>query len=220
MKLSIIIITLNEVDCISQVLEEIPKDIVDEILVVDGHSSDGTPELVRKLGYNVVMQEKKGYGMAFIEGARHARGDVLILMNGDGSQDPRYIRDFLSQLQLGHKVVFASRYAKGAGSEDDTLITYLGNKIFTFLTNVVHGVGISDSLFMYAAIDKTIFDSLQLPYWNFELCVAVPIRVHKKGYRFVEIPAFERKRLHGTKKVHAFLHGLRILWAIIKERFI
>jgi len=220
MKVSVIVITLNEVDCVPHVLAGIPKDIVDEILVVDGHSTDGTPERVRKLGYKVIMQEKKGYGMAFIEGVQHAQGDILILMNGDGSQDPKYIPDFLKKIQEGYKVVFASRYLKGAGSADDTLLTLVGNKVFTFLTNLLCGTGISDSLFMYAAIERDVFKSIDLNYWNFEFCVAVPIRVHKKGYIFAEIPTFELKRLHGTKKVHAFFHGLRILWVIIREAFV
>jgi len=219
MKVSAVIITLNEVGSIGRVLEEIPRDCVDEIVVVDGRSSDGTAELVRKLGYNVIVQKEKGYGTAFMEGARHATGDVLVLMNGDGSMDPKEIPKFLDQVKKGYKVVFGSRYAKGARSADDTIITYVGNKIFTFLTNFLCGVGISDCLFMYVVVRKDVLESLGMRSWSFEFCIEFPIKVHKKKYKFAQVPCFERKRFCGTKKVNAFFDGLRILWVIIREAF-
>jgi len=220
MNVSVIVITLNEVGSIERVLEEIPRDVVDEVIVVDGQSTDGTPELVRKMGYKVVMQEEKGYGTAFPTGAEAAKGNVVILMNGDGSQDPKDIPKFLEKIKEGYKVVFASRYLKGAGSDDDTLITYVGNKLFTFLINVIHKVGVSDSLFTFIAIDKEVFKSLEMQYPSFDFCVELPIKLHRKGYKIAEIPSFERKRFHGEKKVHAFFDGLKILWIIIKEAFL
>ena len=220
MIVSVIVITLNEVKSIERVLEEIPKDDIEEILVVDGHSTDGTPELVRKMGYKVVAQEGKGYGMAFLTGAKHAKGDILVLMDSDGSHNPKDIPKLLEKIKEGHKVVFASRYLKGSGSADDTFIRYLGNKIFTSISNLIHNIGISDSLFLFAAIDKSVFNSLGLKRSGFEFCVEVPIKVHKKGYKFAEVASFERRRFHGKSKVNAFFHGLVILWTIIKEAFL
>lgn len=219
MTVSVILITLDEVNCIGRVLDSIPKDAVDEILVVDGHSTDGTPELVRNMGYNVIFQEGKGYGAAFLTGAKNAKGDIIILMDSDGSQNPEDIPKLLEKIKEGYKVVFASRYLKGSGSEDDTFIRFVGNKFFTALTNLLHGVGISDSLFLFAAIDKNVFNSLGLKYQGFEFCVEVPIKAHKKGYKFAQIPSFERKRFHGKSRVNAFIHGIKILKTIIKELF-
>jgi len=220
MNVSVIVITLNEAGSIPRVLQEIPKDAVDEILVVDGHSTDGTPEIVRKSGHNVIPEEGKGFGMAYITGARHAKGDTLIFTTGDGSQDPKDIPKLIAKMKEGYKVVLASRYAKGGSSEDDTPITFIGNKCFTFITNLLHGTRVSDSLYMYAAIDKKTFFELDLKYPSFEFCVEVPIKAHRKGHKIGEVPVHERKRFHGTKKVNEFLDGLKILRAIIREAFV
>jgi len=219
MNVSVIIITLNEAEAIGRVIEEVPKDSVSEILVVDGNSTAGTPDVVRRLGHKVINQEGKGYGDAFMTGARHASGDTLVLMDGDGSQDPKYIPALLEEIRAGKKAVFASRYMKGAGSADDTLIRYIGNRFFTFLTNALHGVGISDSLFLFAAIDKKVFGGLGLKQAGFEFCVEVPIKVRKTGHEFAQIPSKERKRFHGVSRFNAFSLGIKILKFIIKERF-
>ena len=97
MSVSVIIITLNEFESIGQVLKELPRNL-DEILVVDGYSSDGTPELVKSLGYEVIMQQGKGYGAAFLTGIKKAKGDVLVLMDGDGSHNPADIPRLLEKV--------------------------------------------------------------------------------------------------------------------------
>ena len=217
MKVSVIIPTLNEVGSIEGVLGEIPKDVVDEILVVDGHSTDGTPELVRKLGYNVITQEGRGYGLAVSIGIKHAKGDVIVLMDGDGSYEPHDIPALLQCLEEGYDVALGSRYMAGSGSEDDTVVRYIGNKLLTFLLNAIHGVGISDSLFLYVAARREIFQSLDLRSSNFEYCVEFPIKAHRAGFKFAEVPSIERKRTAGQSKVNALYHGLRILRVILRE---
>lgn len=219
MKVSVIIITLNEVNSISSVLGAIPKDAVDEIIVVDGYSTDGTPEVVKKLGYKAIGQKGRGYGAAFLTGIAHAKGDVLILMDGDGSHNPADIPCLLEKLTGEYDVVFASRYLPDSGSEDDTAIRYLGNKILTYLANFFHRIGISDSLFLYTAVRKEVFDKIDLKSHSFEFCVEVPIRIHKAGFKFAEVPSFEKKRIYGRSRVNAFYHGIKILWVIIKTRY-
>ena len=216
MKVSVIIPTLNEVGSIERVLKEIPKDIVNEILVVDGHSTDGTPELVKKLGYKLIEQEGQGYGLAFSTGIKHATGDVLVLMDADGSHNPNDIPKLLKCIDDGYDITFGSRYLPGSGSKDDTLIRYIGNKLFTYLLNKIHGVGLSDSLFLYVAAKKRVFDSIEMKSANFEYCIEFPIKAHRAGFRFAEIPSFEQKRTAGKTKVNAFYHGLRILWVILR----
>jgi len=216
-KVSIIIPTLNEVENIEKVLREIPKDKVDEVLVVDGHSTDGTIELVEKLGYPLIFQKEKGFGAAISTGVKHAKGDVLIFLTSDNSQNPKDIPKLLEKLNEGYDLVLASRYLPGSGSTDDTTLHYVGNKFFTFLCNKIHKTDFSDTLYFFQAIRKKVFDSLDLTLSGFGYCIELPIKVHKAGFKIAQIPSFERKRSGGQAKVSAFPTGLEILLAILKS---
>lgn len=215
-KVSVIIPTLNEADSITEVLDQIPKEVVDEIIVVDGHSEDGTVDLVRELGYKVIYQEGKGYGAAFSTGVRYAQGDILILMDGDGSPNPKDIPSLLKKINEGYDIVLGSRYLSKAGSEDDTVIRYIGNKVFTFIVNKIHNMNISDSLYMFAAVKRKVFESIKLESSDFGYSVEFPIKAHKAGFKFAEVASLERKRVSGKSRVNAFWDGLKILWVIMK----
>lgn len=217
MKVTVIIPTFNEVNSIEKVLKEIPKKSVDEVLVVDGRSTDGTPELVRKLGYKVIFQKGKGYGDAVKTGVNSANGDIIIFMDADGSPNPVDIPRLVKKLKEGYDVVLGSRYLEGAGSEDDTPIRYIGNKFFTFLINLKHGLGITDSLYLFAAFRKKTLNSIKVKAKGFDYCAEVLIKAHRRGFKFGEIPSRERKRIGGKSKVNALYHGLEYLWVILKN---
>lgn len=216
---SVIIPSLNEAGCIKEVIHSIPRDLVDEILVVDGHSTDGTPEIVRSLGHRVVMQEGKGFGCALMTGMKEAKGDIVAIMDGDGSYEVKDLPKLISMVQNGNDFAFGSRYAKESGSEDDTFIRYIGNKIFTFLLRALHGVRLSDALFLYVVAKKKAVLDLNLVEPGFEYCVELPIKAHKAGFKYGEIPSFERAREAGHSKVHAVKDGLRILRVMVKLFF-
>lgn len=216
MMVSVITPTLNEAECIAEVLREIPKNPIDEILVVDGHSTDGTADIVKELGYKVIQQEGKGYGLAFQTGIKHATGNILVLMDGDGSHNPADIPRLLEKLAEGYDLVLGSRYAPGGHSKDDTLIRYIGNKVFSFLIQLIYRIGISDGLYLFVAGKRKVFESITFTSPNFEFCVEVPIKAHKAGFVIGEIPCIERKRTGGRSKVNAFYHGLRVLWTILR----
>jgi len=216
MKTSLIIPTLNEVDCIKGLLRLIPKGAVDEILIVDGHSTDGTVELVRELGYPLVFQERKGFGEALMTGIKRTSGDVLVFLTADNSQNPADIPRLLEKIKEGYDFVVASRFLKGSGSEDNTLIRYLGNKFFTFLANLLYGSKFSDILYFLLASKREVFNSLKLESDGFEFCIELPVKVHGAGFKIGEIPSFERKRTSGETKVRTFKDGFKILKAIFK----
>lgn len=216
MKVSVIIPTLNEVETIEKVLRDIPKGVVDEILIVDGHSKDGTVELVKKLGYPLIFQQGKGYGSAAATAIKHAQGDVLIFLTGDCSQEPKDIPKLLKKLEQGYDLVMASRYLLDSGSEDDTLLHYIGNKFFTWLCNKIHQTTFSDSLYFFIAIRREVFDSIQLFSSGCEYCLELPIKAHKAGFKIAQIPSFERKRAGGRAKIRAFSAGSRILRRLLK----
>lgn len=214
MKVSLVIPTLNEAGCIEKTLSEVPKEYVDEIIIVDGHSEDNTADIVRKLGYKVIMQKTKGYGGAFTEGVNASTGDVVILMDADGSHDPADIPLLLEKIKEGYDYVLAVRYAPGHRSEDDTIIRHIGNMLFTFLVNLIHKVFVSDALYLYTAIRKDKFYLIEPKSHGFEYCVEILIRAHKAGLKMAQIPSVERLRIDGKSKVNAFLDGLRILRVI------
>jgi glycosyltransferase involved in cell wall biosynthesis len=216
---SVIIPTLNEIESIQHVLEEVSQvKEVDEILVVDGHSTDGTVELVKNLGHKIIPQEGKGYGRGVATGVKQAIGDVIILIDADGSYTASDIPKLLAPLEQGYDLVYGSRYLPESGSADDTIIRYIGNKFFTFLLNAVHGVGISDSLFLYIAAKRRVFETIEMKSANFEYCIEFPIRAHNAGFKHTEVPSYEKKRIAGESKVNAAYHGLRILWTLLSTR--
>lgn len=219
MKISLIIPTLNEIGSIERVLREVPRDVVDEILVVDGHSTDGTAELVTRLGYEVIEQEGTGYGAAIATGLKRARGNAVVLVDGDGSYNLADIPRLVQRLMEGADVVLGSRYLPESGSEDDTIIRYVGNKIFTYLLCKIHGVASSDCLFFYAAIRREVFESILVESTGFGYIVEFLIKAHWAGFKFAEIPSAERRRAAGKSKVNALYDGLRILAVILREVF-
>jgi len=219
MKISVIIPTLNEGDCIGQLLEELPQDAVDEVIIVDGNSIDNTREVVQSFGYNAYLQKSRGYGGALREGCEIATGDIIIMMDADGSHNPADITKIVEMMKEGYEYVMASRYLQGGKTEDDTWIRFTGNMLFTWLTNIVHGMRVTDSLYLFTGITKDGLKRLDLRCDGFEFCPEILIKAHKAGLRFAEVSAMERKRFGGKSKVNAFFHGLKILKEILRLRF-
>ena len=218
MKVSVVIPTLNEAECIQKVINEIPLDVVDEIIIVDAHSPDGTAEIVRKMGHKVIMQEGKGFGSAFVQGMEKAEGDIVVLLDGDGSHNPADIPKLVEGVKDGYDYVMAARYRPGSRSEDDTFIRFFGNMVLTFLTNLLHKVYVSDSLYLFTAIKKEAFRNIELKSKGFEFCTEILVKAHKAGLKIAEVPSIERKRYSGFSKVNAFKHGFIILWEIFRAR--
>ena len=153
-RISVIIPAKNERESLEYVLEEIPKDLVHEVIVVDGHSTDGTPELVRQLGYRVVIQDGAGYGMGVIAGLKAASGDLVTFMDADGSYDPDALPRLLRCIEDGNDMAFCSRYLPESGSDGDVFIRLMGNKLFTLVLRALFGVRLTDALFFYYARGK------------------------------------------------------------------
>lgn len=215
MKVSLVIPTLNEADCIEKTLSEIPADAVDEVIVVDGHSKDNTVDIVRRLGYKVIMQSTKGYGEAFNEGIDESTGDIVVLMDADGSHNPLDIPLLTQKIREGFDYALAVRYLPGSCSDDDTFIRHIGNMFFTFLVNLKYKIFISDALYLYTAVRKDKFHLIRPKSRDFEYCVEILIRAHKAGLKMTQILSAERLRRGGKSKVNAFKDGLKILRVIL-----
>ena len=217
-RVSLIIPTLNEAGSIEAVLREIPRDVVHEILIVDGASTDGTAELVRRLGDRVVQQEGRGYGAAIATGFKHVGGDIIVLADADGSYNLDDIRLLVQRVQDGADLALGSRYLPESGSEDDTLIRYVGNKVFTWTLGKLYGVELTDALFFYMAIRREVVQSITATSPGFEYIVEFLIKAQRSGFKFAEIPSLEKSRTAGKSKVNAFRDGLRMPWIMIRAR--
>lgn len=221
MKVSLIIPTKDESGAIGRVLKEISKNIIDEIIVVDGHSKDNTAKEVKaelRPGKDkFILQKKKGFGNALLQGFKIAKGDVVIIMNGDGSHNPKDIPALLKKIKQGYEYVIASRYAKGGRSDDDTLIRFIGNRTLTFITNLLHGSHVTDSLHFFTAITRSGFKKLHLASTGFDFCIEILIEAHKAGLKFAEVAVVERPRFAGKSKVNIFSAGAKIFWMILRK---
>jgi glycosyltransferase involved in cell wall biosynthesis len=220
MKISLIIPARNEENCIGRLLEEIPREVVNEVIVIDGHSKDNTFQEAKmhlKPQDKLVKQKGLGYGRAFLQGFKLATGDVIALMDADGSHNPKDLHKIIKKIKQGYEYVMASRYVKGGRSDDDTLIRFLGNMIFTRLINLIHHANVTDSLYLYTAIKRDALDKLKLQSPGFEFCTEIIVNAHYAGLKFAEVPAIERPRFAGKSKVNAFWHGLKILKMILRR---
>ena len=159
----------------------------------------------------ILKQKNSGYGNAIIEGINFSNTKYSCIINADGSMDPKYLRNMYDQCK-NIDLVFTSRYLKnGGGSEDDTIITLIGNKIFSFMGNLLFNLKISDILFTYILGKTNSFKSLNLQSNDFRLCVELPIKAKRKNLKYIDLPSYERERSGGTKKVNAFKDGFLIL---------
>lgn len=230
MKVSVIVPTLNERGSIETVLNRISEQHVDEILVVDGRSTDGTHEHVIRLGYRLVFQEGRGLGKAIEKGIRSTVGDIIIIVDADGSHNPGDIPKLVSKITEGYDLVVASRYMRGprgrglffrnrSSSYDDTFIREFGNRLFTYMCNKIYHIEIHDVLMGYKAFRRSIFEKVTLSEGGQQFDIEILIKSKKAGFKIGEVPVIEHKRTHGRSKLSVPYHGFKILSVIIKEMF-
>jgi len=219
MKVSIVIPTYNEEECIARTIKEIPKNAIDEIIIVD-ISTDKTAEIARKLGCKVYRQKGVvGLGGAFRQGAEHASGDVMIFMGAGGNHNPKDIPKLLKKLKEGYDSVLFSRYTLESYSEDDTMLRSFGNWFITTLVNLLFHINTTDSLYNFVAIRKKAHDKLKLRSDGFDYCIEILVKSFAHRLKMAELPSIERKRFAGQSKVQDFKHGFQIIMSIFLWRY-
>jgi glycosyltransferase involved in cell wall biosynthesis len=221
---TLVILTLNEIDGVTQVVPKLPARAVDEILVVDGGSTDGTIEFFQARGVRVLRQEQRGRGEAYRLAAQHARNDRLVFFSPDGNEDPDDIPRLVEGLAAGYDMVIASRFMTGARSEDDDKFLFAsrrwGNLLFTWLANVLCGRGrwITDTINGYRAITRAAFLRLAPDAHGYAIEFQMSIRALRLGLRVLEIPTQEAPRIgRGVSKLNAIPVGFRFLGVLARE---
>src|SRR5262245_8204135 len=162
MRVTLLALTLNEIDGVRVILPRIPAGVADQLLVVDGGSTDGTVEWCRQHGYPVHVQRRPGIRFAYLEALPLVRGDVIVSLSPDGNCDPAVLPRLLAKMREGYDLVIASRYLAGAKSEDDDLVTAFGNWLFTRTVNLLYRARYTDVMVIYRAFRRGLIAELGL----------------------------------------------------------
>ena len=218
MTTSVIIPTKNEVVGIKKILTKIDRSWADEWFLIDGNSDDGTVDEAKKLGFEVIQQTGKGLSNAYREGVNHATCTNILFFSPDGNAEPNAIPKLIKKMSDENcDIVQISRFGKNGISEDDTVITAFGNRMFTFLVNVFFGGKLTDSLFGFKIIKKSVFQSLNLDGEFLTLEQQMSIKSCKYNLKILEIDGREPKRIGGEAKMKPIQTGFALSKQIIKE---
>jgi glycosyltransferase involved in cell wall biosynthesis len=217
---SVVIPAKNEARNLEHVFATIPE-WIDEIVLVDGHSTDDTVAVARNLypAVQIVHQEGRGKGDALQAGFAAAKGEIIVMMDADGSTDGAEIPRFVAALVTGADFAKGSRFASGGGSDDITLSRHLGNKILSGLVNNFFGTRYTDLCYGYNAFWAKHLAKLDLDCDGFEIETVMNVRAAKAGLAIQEIPSYEHLRLHGMSNLKVMRDGMRIAKFIVRERF-
>jgi glycosyltransferase involved in cell wall biosynthesis len=225
-RVSVIIPTLNEARNLEHVFAALPAGL-HEVILVDGHSTDGTPDIARALrpDVRVVAQTRKGKGNALACGFAAATGDIIVMIDADGSTDPAEIPLFVQALTDGADFAKGSRFAPGAGSSDITPLRRLGNKALGMVVNTMYRTRYSDLCYGYNAFWASAVPAFGLQpdgadkVWGdgFEIETLLNLRASAAGLAVTEVPSWEHARIYGESNLNTFRDGRRVLKTILTE---
>jgi glycosyltransferase involved in cell wall biosynthesis len=218
---SVVIPTLNEEKNVAWVLERLP-DIVDEVVLVDGRSTDDTIAVARtaRPDIRVVLETQPGKGAALRAGFAAARGEFIVMIDADGSMDPGEIERFVDALQEGCDFVKGSRFASGGGTNDISRVRRLGNDALKTAVNVLYRTNFTDLCYGYIGFRRERLAALRLDSQGFEIETEMIARAVVASLRITEVASFEAERRYGESNLKAWRDGRRALATLLRERFI
>jgi glycosyltransferase involved in cell wall biosynthesis len=218
-RISVVIPTLNEASNIPHVLTRLPE-IVDEVVLVDGHSIDDTIAVAQMIrsDIRIVLQVETGKGNALACGFAAATGDIIVMLDADGSNDPAEIPRFIEALLDGHDFAKGSRFTDGGYSHDITMLRSGGNRVLGLVVNLLFRTHYTDLCYGYNAFWRHCLPDMNVTCTGFEVETLINVRVARAGLSVAEVPSVEHMRLHGESNLRAVRDGLRVLRAIVGER--
>ena len=233
-KVSVVIPTLNEARNLPHVFAKLPPGL-HEVIIVDGRSVDDTVVVARRLrpDVRIVRQNRSGKGNALACGFAAATGDIIAMVDADGSADPGEIPRFVRALMDGADFAKGTRFAAGGASCDITRLRRLGNRMLSGLVNTLCRTKYSDLCYGYNAFwrrhvpvfglivesDIPVGSGAKLWGDGFEVETLINIRIAQADLTVTEVPSYEHERIHGVSNLNAASDGWRVLRTIIAELY-
>ncbi|MDP1681584.1 MAG: glycosyltransferase family 2 protein [Burkholderiales bacterium] len=231
MKITLLVLTWDEVEGMKAIMPRVKKEWCDQIIIVDGGSTDGTIEWARENGYFVYVQKKPGFRHAYHEVMPYIEGDVVITFSPDGNSIPELIPDLIEKMKEGYDMVIASRYLGPAKSEDDDVVTGFGNWFFTRTINFLHGGHYTDAMVIFRAYRTQIIHDLALDeeagyrlaeklfFTRISWEPLLSVRAAKRKLKVTEIPGDEPPRIGGERKLKILQWGAAYYFQFLREVF-
>jgi len=221
LELTVVIPTKNEAKNIEWVLDRLPQS-VDEVIVVDGTSTDDTAAVARRVrpDVRIVMEHRRGKGAALRAGFAAARGRYVVMIDADGSMDPAEIDRYVRSLRNGCDFVKGSRFRRGGGTSDMSFVRKQGNAALNQMVNVLYRAEFTDLCYGFMGFRRESLPRLNLKSDGFEIETEIVVRAIKAGLRIAEVPSFEYERRHGESNLNAWRDGRRVLRTLLSERWV
>ena len=237
MTVTLVMPVLNEIAGLRHILPRIRRECVDQILMIDGGSTDGSVEYALEHGCEVHRQTQRGLRLAYIEAYEKIKGDVIVTFSPDGNSIPELLPALIDEMRKSHDMVIVSRYMPGATSYDDTPMTRLGNRAFTWIINILFGARYTDALVLYRAYRRSLPLELKITqirspryeWWIGRFISWEPqlsVRCGKRRLTVGEIPGDEPRRIGDeergrvllpSSRIHHFKSGLACLYMFLDE---
>lgn len=229
---TLVVPTLNEIVGMKAIMPLVRREWVDQIIVLDGGSTDGTAEWARDNGYEVHVQSEPGIRFAYREVLPKVRGDVILTFSPDGNSIPELLPELVAKMDEGYDMVIASRYKPPAKSADDDLVTAFGNWLFTRTVNLLHGGAYTDAMVIYRAYRTKLVRELELdddrwyrtPEWLFRTRISweplLSARAARRRLKVCEIPGDEPLRVGGERKLRVLQWGAAYYFQFLRDFFL
>ena len=214
---SVVIPTLNEAGNIREELITIDKELAypKEIIIVDGDSTDGTKEIVKDANCKLIIEPRRGYGLALRTGFKHAKGDVIVMVDGDGTYEIKHINRLLeAMIKNDAELCMATRMYdpnKAMG-----MMNFVGNKIITFCFNMIYKQNLSDSQSGFRAILHSATEKVQCKEDDMAFATEMLVQFAKKGFKMIEVPSLYKPRKYGKTKLRKIKSGVEIFTTMVR----